>query len=144
MPAVVTSPATPHPITTVRAAVAWARGKGIRIRLVEDFGVVCISHHAAETWVQDPRAEGPNVIGAVMLMVQPQLTDVDKAAALAMAAPIAYVEGFAAGCAKADPSKAWETSVARRLYAAGFEAGLFTRSWMHRGELGAVSQKEQA
>jgi hypothetical protein len=133
----IASARSPHPATTVKAAIEWARDKGLRIRLVESFGVVCISTHAP-TWEVDPRAEGVSPVGAVVLMEQPPCSDTDEAASLALDAPPAYCDGLAAGIAKAEPSKAWVESTARRLYLAGWEAGLFVRSWLMRG--GAVAR----
>jgi hypothetical protein len=142
MPAVVAAPATPHPINTVRAAVAWARGRGLQITLVEDFGVVCLSS-ALPTWVADPRAEGPNIVGACIMRVQPHTTNIEKAAEIAMGAPMAYCEGFARGLAKLDPAHEWDGSLARRLFAAGYEAGVFARSWMLRPVVGSVPAEGQ-
>jgi hypothetical protein len=125
-----------HPVHAVRAAVEWSRGRGLRIRLVEEFGVVCISTHAPR-WEVDPSVTGPNPVGAAILMAQPECSDLDEAAALALGVPLAWVEGLAAGVARAEPSKTWATSVARHMYLGGFEAGLFVRSWLMRA--GATS-----
>ncbi len=121
---------SPHPATTVRAAVEWARGRGLRVRLVESFGVVCVSQHADERWEIDPRADGVSPIGVCVLREQPPCSDPDEAASIALDAPASYVTGLARGIAKGEPSKEWEGSVDRRLFAAGYMAGLFVRSWM--------------
>lgn len=139
MTAAATEARSPHPATTVKAAVEWARGRGLRVRLVESFGVVCLSTHAPE-WELDPRADALSPIGAVVLMVQPPCSDPDEAASLVLDAPASYVTGLARGIAKGEPSETWTDSVDRRLFAAGYEAGLFVRSWLMRPRSGDLSQ----
>jgi hypothetical protein len=131
---------SPHPATTVKAAVEWARGRGLRVRLVEEFGVVAISQHADERWELDPRAEGVSPIGCCVLQEQPRCSDPDEAASLALDAPASYVTGLARGIAKGQPSAEWTEAVDRRLFMAGYEAGLFVRSWLMRPRTGDLSR----
>jgi len=134
------APRSPHPATTVRAAVEWARGRGLRVRLVESFGVVCVSQHADERWELDPRAEGISPVGCCVLMDQPSTSDTDEAASLALDAPASYVTGLARGIAKGEPSAEWDGSVDRRLFSAGYMAGLFVRGWLMKPRTVDLSQ----
>jgi len=124
-----------HPLDELRAALAWAREKGIPVRLSANFGVVCTSGEASglATWERDPRMpEGPNVVGIAILRSQPQCTSDDDAAMLAVGAPLAFVEGVCDGVARQETSHAWTEGVGRRQYLAGVEAGLMVRAWVKR------------
>jgi hypothetical protein len=135
MPGFVRSPATPHALDAIKRAILWAREHRLPLRLTDSFGVVCTSQHALAMWEPDPRARGISPLGACVLQVQPQTVDTDEAASLAVGAPVAWVEGFAAGCARLDASKAWTESVARAQYLAGFAAGTMARAFVMRAEV---------
>lgn len=135
MPGFVRAPSSAtHPLDEIRAAIAWGRENGIVARPVAPFGVICASQHAdvMACWERDERARGLNPIGLAILRCQPQTTDADEAAVLAVGAPLPWIEGFAEGVSKQEPSKAWVESIARVQFLQGYEAGLMTRAWLLR------------
>lgn len=115
-------PQPQHPVVILRAAVIWARAAGIRVRL-GSFGVICISAKAAIRWERDPVASGVCPLGAAILHAQPQATIFAAAAAEAICAPRAWLEGYQAGFDREDLPEVWAAPINRRLALAGFEAG---------------------
>jgi hypothetical protein len=115
----------PHPLTIIREAIEAARLQGIRIR-IGSHGV----EFAPDTsrWIRDPDEGGVDPIGAAILLKQPQLDDVDEAAAAAVNAPIPWTAGCSDGLQRREPADAWATSVKAKMYAAGYSAGIWLRS----------------
>lgn len=135
MPSFFRAPASPHALNELRAAMLWAREKGLSVRPSSHFGVISTSEHSdvMATWEVDPLAKGgPNPIGCAILRCQPQTSDTDEAAVMALGAPLAFVEGFCAAVAREELSKAWSESVARVQYLAGAAAGSMVRAWLLR------------
>ena len=133
-----TAPAAPapHPVIVIRTAVAWARARGLRVRIGE-FGIRCASAHGAERWEPD-NAGAIDPVACAVLHAQPEATDPFAAAAEALAAPESWVRAFCAGLAREDFTATWAESVHRKLAAAGYEAGLRFRFEFHRGREGVA------
>jgi len=145
MPGFVCSPATPHAMHELRAAVQWAREHRVPLRLTDSFGVVCTGGHLGlATWEPDEYASGVSPVGAAILKSQPQTTDPDEAATIALGAPLPFIEGVAFGLAKLQPTKAWTESIARVQFLAGLELGTFARAWVMRAEVGPMPLPGQA
>jgi hypothetical protein len=134
-PAIVRAPATKPAVTILREAIIWAQLEGYRIRLgTAGYGVQCSSRHGNERWERDPREEGVDPLGAVILQHQPEATLPQYAAALALGGGgswIPWVEGAADGLAGEAKNRTWidrpvPAHVADR-YLNGYEAAILLR-----------------
>lgn len=135
MPTVVRCPSTDYHVE-IRDAIAWARANRVFVAPSNAFGVICVSQGSLAMWERDPRASGINPIGAAILRTQPQTDDVDDAAALAVGAPIAWLDGFCDGLARVPPPSVPRTNrIAARQFAEGYVAGTMARDYLHRAEV---------
>lgn len=127
------SPATrpSDPVDLIRQAVNAADRMGITVSTVQSLGVHCTSTHAPR-WERDGRTDCVSPLGAVLLVMQPPVPDIDAAIAHALGVSTLWCIGFDDGQAKQPPSNAFAAGPARRLYAEGFEAGTTFRAVMHR------------
>jgi len=116
----------PHPLTIIREAIEHARVIGVAVR-IGDRGVECVSTHGPVRWRRVPTSDGVDPIGAAILHRQPAPADIDEAAAIAVNAPLAWVEGCSDGMKRTEPSQAWTVSIKRRLYGAGYDVGTWLR-----------------
>lgn len=138
MPAPAIRPPKPHPILVLRAAVEWARARGIAVRLGVPWGVQCVSSHDGYRWEMEPGARAVDPIGAAILERQPMATEPYAAAAEALSAPAAWIHGLQEALDDEEPSTSWGESVHRALYAAGREAGVLYRADFTRHHMRAV------
>lgn len=116
-------PQPSHPITLIRAAVLWARAANIPVRLGR-WGVMTAFENGAIHWKRDPAARAVDPIGCAILHAQPEATEPYAAAAEALSAPAAWVHGLQQSLDHESPSTSWTESIQRRLYAAGYTAGV--------------------
>lgn len=116
----------PHPLTIIREAIAAARLIGVNVR-IGSYGVQFTADNPGRPWMRDPRADGVDPIGAAILARQPQLEDIDEAAADAVNAPIPWVVGCTDGMQRRTPGTAWSSSIKAGEYAAGYQAGAWLR-----------------
>lgn len=120
----------PHPVAMMRAAVLWARAKGLRVGLwkrLDAFGVHCVSAHG-DRWAPDPRDGVIDPIGAAILHAQPDTDDPIVAAYEALVATDTWIAGFVAGLYREDGDPAHASAADRRVYLAAYEQGLRYRS----------------
>ena len=124
MSAIVTSPSVERPLTVVNQAVAWAKSRGINVRLGE-YGIECAGKRR---WWLMPGAAGCDPLGAVVLMRQPLPTTLPQALTAALNVPEAWIEGFNDGADKNRPAVRWLASPQRHLYLEAYEDGLSVRT----------------
>lgn len=122
----------PHPLTIIAEAFEAARLEGIPIR-IGSHGVEWASwREGCGRWIREAEADGVDPIGAAILLKQPQLDDIDQAAAAAVNAPIPWVAGCIDGMERRMPSSAWRASIKAQLYGAGYSAGSWLRVQLHQ------------
>jgi hypothetical protein len=127
---IVRSAMSSRPLFEVIAeAVAWGAVEGIPLKLnnLTGHGVVCTSTHGRVLWERDRRQPGCDPIGMAILKAQPQATLIPEAAAEALGVSIPNAEGLAEGLAALEPSTAWDRSIVRHRFLAGYEAGVLLR-----------------
>jgi hypothetical protein len=129
--------ATSH-TAEIMAAIRLAGIEGLHVIPVAEYGVLCHSSHARNRWGKDPRARGVNPIGAVVIAAQPEATDPDNAAMMALGVSAAWLEGFAAGVTKQEPETKWSRHIARHIYREGFVTGGEVRAQLRRRALRVV------
>lgn len=122
---------SPTPVDLIREAVNAATKAGVTVSTVQSLGVHCTSTHAP-TWERDGRTDCVSPLGAVLLVMQPPVSDVDAAVAHALGVSTLWAIGFDDGCSKQPPSGAFAVGPAKLLYAQGFEAGTTFRAALHR------------
>jgi hypothetical protein len=124
-------------LETLAESVIWASREGMHVApAAPNHGVCCTSSHAGARWERDPRVASVDVIGAAILHRQPDVGDLQLAASLAVGEATPFVEGMADGLAKEAPSRAWTSSIARGLYAHGWETGSIMRAYLLRPGVG--------
>lgn len=117
-------------VEIIRRAVNAAHAAGLTVSTVPDLGVHCTSSHGAR-WEADQRTRAISPLGAVLLIVQPHISDADSALAHVLGVNVLWVIGFGDGCGGA--RKAEDISgPAARLYSEGWTAGVEFRAIMHR------------
>lgn len=138
MPRLIVSERTgPHPIEIIRDAVRAVRAQGIAV-VPGDLGVHCTGSAGLVTWERD-RDRVVSPMGAVLLHVQPQAADTEKALALALDAPEAWLYGFEAGVSRTPPADAWAALPNARLFLAAYKQGIEYRGELFgRPQLGSV------
>jgi hypothetical protein len=121
-------PRDPEPIEILKAAIAWAKRAGIRVR-IGSFGVSVASTHGPKRWEIDPleRDTGIDPLGAVILWTQPPALDPIEAAAQALGMDAMWVEGLATGLALSPRDSRWMQSKRRHFYMHAFESGVTLR-----------------
>jgi hypothetical protein len=120
----------PHPATIMRAALAAADARYLRVELDEQHGVARIAH-SQPRWVQDPRTPSISPLGAVLLYRQPRAATVLEGVAEVFDTPIAYVKGWLCGATHMQPEGAEVRGRDVRFYLMGIEHGArFRLDWM--------------
>jgi hypothetical protein len=126
----VTRPSDPAAI--VRDAVNEANIRGIPVSADATYsGVVCNSTHQPR-WERDKSTEVVSVLGAVLLVAQPPIPDLDDALKFALGTQIEWHLGLELGVAGAVPSEALNKSPRARLAGQGYAAGAELRAMLHR------------
>lgn len=110
----------------LRDAVTWALARGIRVR-VGSTGVHCISTEGPVRWEPDPREKGVDPIGALILRVQPDASDLDVAEREVVGGSYPLRDGLADGMAASVHGAAWAKGNARAIYLYGWDAGRMLR-----------------
>lgn len=134
MPAIRTSPTLPgarSPARIVTESINAALKRGLTVSSAPDLGVACTSTYAP-AWELDPRAGAISPLGAVLLIVQPKVTEPVAALVHALGVGSMWQEGFSDGCAKEDPRENLEAGPDGLLYADGYRVGGQTRALLHR------------
>lgn len=121
----------PHPLTVVRDAVLSAVASGIHVRIGE-LGVACTSSHGAHRWARD-RDAAISPLGAVLLELQPEATEVYAALAEAFDVREAFVHGLEGGLDHEAPSQNWTSTINAGQFLAGYETGSLFREEFLRG-----------
>lgn len=130
MSAVVRSPAaSANILEVVTEIIGWGIVEGIPIRCspMVGHGVVCVSTEGRTRWARDPKQYGVDIVGLAILKAQPLCTDLPDAGAIALGVSVVYAEGLLDGVTQAAKSTAWDDSVLRHRYLAGFQFGSVLR-----------------
>lgn len=119
---------SPAPIETLKAAVAWARKTGIRVR-IGTLGVIAASTHGAVHWERDELDRDPGVspVGAVLLLTQPPAYDPYDASAQALGVDRCWIEGLLGGLGLEAKDSRWMQSPRRGYFCHGYESGVTLR-----------------
>jgi len=104
-------------------AVNAARARGLAVLATSSPGVVCTSSHAANRWEPVRKARGLSPVGAAILYVQPEATDVAVAGWVALGVSPAWLEGFEAGVSGELPYARWAGHVGERIIGQGYMFG---------------------
>lgn len=129
MPAIMKSESTgPAPIETLKAAVAWARKNGWRVR-IGTLGGAAVSTRGGIHWERDDMDRDPGVspVGACILLRQPPARDPYDAAAQSLGVDRCWVEGLLDGLGLEPKDAMWMQSRRRAYYLHGFESGILLR-----------------
>jgi len=111
-------------------AVNAARARGLAVLATSSPGVVCTSSHAANRWEPVRKARGLSPVGAAILYVQPEATDVEVAGRVALGVSAAWLMGFEAGVAGELPYARWSGHVGERIIGQGYAYGREFRTIM--------------
>ena len=128
-------PRSPAEIITDAVNVALTRN--LPVAAIRDPGVVLASTHVP-SWERDPRATEISPLGAVLLIEQPAVADLDRALAYTLDVSIAYHLGFELGCAGEKLSASLEESPAALLAAEGYLVGVQMKELLDRRAKGLL------
>lgn len=96
---------------------------------VDGYGVVCTSTNAP-SWEPDPRAGSVDPIGAAILLAQPRVADVHRAALIALDCSAAMVAGLETGLRHEVPSREMMSAPNRDLFTHGLQVGIVFRQML--------------
>lgn len=135
------------PIQIITDAVNAVLRIGVTVTTDRSPGVICTST-VDPTWERDPRARAVSPLGAVLLIEQPKVAELDPALAEALGVSVIWHLGFEFGCARERLDPRLKKPPAARLAGEGYLAGLEMRALLHsalrrrhRGDLTSCCEK---
>jgi hypothetical protein len=135
MPDISPAPRPSDPKQTVVDCVQVVALRDIRVTDELDPGVMLRST-AVPTWERDPRCEGVSALGAVLLVRNPPIADIEKALVHALGVGLGWVLGFELGITGGRIDERQERRPDARLIGQGFVAGSELRARLHLRQLG--------
>jgi hypothetical protein len=137
MPATDITPATrpSDPLQILVDCITVATLRGIRVTADPYPGVVLASTHVP-SWERDPRSETVSALGAVLLVKQPAIGDLDAALEKALGVSPGWILGFERGVLHMDLDDRLQRRPDGRLVGQGFIAGQEIRARLHIRHLG--------
>lgn len=132
MPATDIKPEVRPPVRIVVDAVNEAHALGVPISADTEYVGVVLTSTLVPGWERDPRAGAVSPLGAVLLIEQPAIADLDKALERALGTHRAWHLGFEHGIAGREVSRVLNDSPRVQLAGEGHMAGVQLRTLLHR------------
>jgi hypothetical protein len=120
------------PAARVKTAVLEAHRRGYHVSPDAQYTGVLLASTHVPTWERDARTDVISPLGAVLLVAQPAIPNMDDAIATALGTQIEYHLGYELGCAGEVVSEVLNKSPRARLAGQGFVDGAEMRALLHR------------